>query len=169
MQEKPVTEQILDLLEERKTAREIIDLGFKENTVYGVQGQWRKRQAEGAGGIEDAPKGVPDIERDSEIVDLKKQIRIKELDNKLKGLADADLERRVVRLENDLHFEKERGKSLRAQVSSIPLVGVGDQRCRSCGTPGLVAVMVTCTACGVQVPWGRFPQPMAPMPWPPMS
>ena len=79
-------QEITDLLTEGKTAREIIAQGYKAGTVYSTQRKWKQGKGKGATEVESplsnhTPESgsVIEIETDPEIIQLKKEIRIAEL------------------------------------------------------------------------------------------
>ncbi|MFC1956553.1 hypothetical protein ACFLWZ_08620 [Chloroflexota bacterium] len=102
------SEEIIILLAEGNTSKNIIDKGYKKGTVYGTQRKWRQGKVKTpTGGHDDAPRSaVPtahvaiadiDIEADPEIIKLKKEIRKAELEKQL-DIAEAppDLETLLV-------------------------------------------------------------------------
>jgi len=99
-------EEIIKLLVQGKTSLEIINMGYKKGTVYSAQRNWRKgednipvvgndRRDEASPLL--APQftnKLQDIESDPEIIQLKKEIRIAELQkhlNRAKAPNDIDI------------------------------------------------------------------------------
>lgn len=88
------SDKIIQLLKEGKNSGDIIGMGYKKGTVYSAQRKWRRGKAEHSPKVEDvatdssrsnhqAVTELADIESDPEIVQLKKEIRIAELNRQL--------------------------------------------------------------------------------------
>ena len=98
------SDEIIKLLAEGKTSGEIIAMGYKKGTVYSTQRKWRRGKAEAssivnkgsknpAGSNQQSISALSDIESDPEIVQLKKEIRIAELNRQLaKAKAPSEVE-----------------------------------------------------------------------------
>ena len=131
------SDQIIKLLAEGKTSREIIDIGFKPGTVFGTQRKWRKDKIQDPANnncrTQSAPIGSnqsevqsPEIESDPKLARLWKEIgRLgEEIDN----------------LKNDLN--------------KIPIKSIREQFICKCRAKGVVAIHFKCTQCGKEDWWG---------------
>lgn len=91
-----VSAKILELLSEGKNSQEIITLGFKKGTVYATQRKWRKKERTTPIVTTKTETSllrtaIPDatfleIESDPEIIRLKKEIRVAELQKQLSSI-----------------------------------------------------------------------------------
>lgn len=101
----PKSDEIVQLLNEGKNSGEIIDMGYKKGTVYITQRKWREGEVNIPLVVDNksdiaspalTPQSAtmsPDIESDPEIVQLKKEIRIAELNRQLaKAKAPSEME-----------------------------------------------------------------------------
>lgn len=88
------TDEIIKLLAKGKTSGQIIKMGYKRGTVYGVQRKWHKGKIKTPVGVNgtstilplSTPKTIslmPDIESDPDIFKLKKELRKAELEKQL--------------------------------------------------------------------------------------
>ena len=96
--------EIIKLLAQGKTSGEIIGMGYKKGTVYSTQRKWRQGKAEASSRVNKVSispnesnhqsiSALADIESDPEIVQLKKEIRIAELNRQLaKAKAPSEVE-----------------------------------------------------------------------------
>ena len=98
------SDKIVQLLNEGKNSCEIITMGYKKGTVYSTQRKWRQRNVKPTHRVNEVTTGritsnqrsiteSIDIESDPEIVQLKKEIRMAELNRQLaKAKAPSEVE-----------------------------------------------------------------------------
>ena len=222
-----ISDEILQLLIEGKNSNEIISMGYKKGTVYSTQRKWRQGKIKTPPDVESiaTPSNTPrarasqptnaplEIESDPEIVQLKKEIRIAELQKQLdRAQAPSEIEiliaaaykigcqrhEECVCEDNGLcmvwewsskdEVPKDIGElvlegkdtwrmkpsplycamcvaSLEGAVeklddglAEIPLANIRERFSCECGTEGMVAVSIKCTACGRDTWWGQWPK-----------
>ncbi len=159
----PIMEQIRALLAEGKPAKEIILLGFKSSTVYRVQRQLRRRATtrsiaeHGANAVDTQGYGAssggdPDVEAHPEIIELKRKLRKAQLERQLREV------RSPLDIESNLRVVYERVESIEGQLTSSPLIGLGENfECSGCGAEGMVAASIICTNCRRETHFGWWP------------
>lgn len=93
-----------------------------------------------------------EIEKDEEVVELKKELRKAHLKRELAEIMKPfEIDEKMEELEEDV-------SALWKIVYKIPFKGLRERKCSSCGTKGLVAIKIRCTDCKEETWWEHFPK-----------
>ena len=155
-------EEIAGLLMNGSKPAELVHQGHARGTVYKVARRLREGSTPPQTGATDRTGDDQDVERDPEIVDLRKALRKAELERQIAGLNEpSKLEERLEALENEVKLlddalsgTTEAYLSLESELDGSPLLGLRKNFKCSCGAKGMVATKVECTSCGGEVSWG---------------
>ena len=150
------------MLAQGMSAKQVIEQGHKAGTVFKVQRQLAREHASAQFPSSGPVETDGAIERDPEVVELKKQVRKAQLERQLRQeQAPCDLENRVANLEAECRdHEKlvlEMSEIVGAQsvdLSNYSLRALHDSFACPCGNVGHVAIRVECTSCGEGSRWG---------------
>ena len=152
-------EQIARLLSQGTPPAELVHQGPAKSTVYKVARRLVERDGSHVSADKESPDVDLEVENDPDIIQLKKDLRKAHLERQIAEIrAPIDLEARLTRIEEGLDEGSDALSNLRKRVDGSPLAGIRHLFECSCGTKGLVAVRVCCTACGKESRYGWFPK-----------
>ena len=160
-------EEIAGLLSQGIPPSELVRRGYARGTVYKVARGLPKRgppQPLVDGICSKNPQSVDlSIESDPDVVALKKEVRMAELEGLLKEIrAPIDLEGRLEGLEQTIKKLEDSVEyhlgMLIEDIEASPLIGLKEKFKCTCGEEGLVATKVFCTACTRETSYGWWPK-----------
>ncbi len=159
-------EQIAKLLEQGASAGELIKQGYARGTVYKVANRLKQKNEPDNGDRKSMDDLDLEIEKDPEIVEIKKALRKAVLDRQLgelQGIPSSDqrlaqLENRLNQLQRLVRGVLDTHEYLEARVAGSPLTGLRQEYECGCGAIGNVASIVICTSCGRESRFGWFPK-----------
>ena len=145
-------EEIAQLLRDGAKPTDLVHRGYSRGTTYKIAKRLKREESTPIGGGEVEVQVGDSLDKDPEILELKKALRMAQLEQELSAIKGP------LGAEDRLGSIETRLQNLEVEVNGSLLAGVPEEfECWGCGSHRTVAVTVHCTVCESTVELGTYP------------